>query len=143
VIRERVSQCLGCGRATDLAEKVRCGICEQFLCQSDCVAGACRSCARLLTATGGRPLTDAEIRVLRETHSWIRRGSILESSGLLHVYVRSARLSLRRNSKLLVFDRSVSISSSVALRGSATERHITAPLTARARLAFTKMEQLT
>jgi hypothetical protein len=140
VVRDRIFQCPCCARNADLAEGVRCGTCHKFYCQVDCVDGACRSCALVLAGNGGRSLTDREIRALRAVRPWVRRGLLLESPGLLHVLAQRGRFSLRRDSKLLVFERPRTTSTGVALRGPANEREVNTSVLAQMSTALARLD---
>src|SRR5262245_40020945 len=120
----------------DRGEVARCDICQQLYCRDDCSASMCWSCARLLAGHAGRPLTSAEIALLRAARPWIRRGLVVESSAFLRIHARSSLLGLHRQSKLLVL-RSLEDATS---RGEAVVEHdVAAPLVRRAEARLKEM----
>jgi superfamily II DNA or RNA helicase len=102
VARDRVFNCPGCDRRADLEERTRCAVCQQFLCRDDSRGDMCTLCVGVLTGTSGRALTSPELHLLSEHRPWLRRGWMVESPGLIHLFLRSRRLAWRRQARVVV-----------------------------------------
>jgi len=96
-----LGRCEICEEAKERSSLRSCRLCRVPTCGADRRYGICRLCAELLAGRGD-DLPSREVQALRKRHSWLRRGTKIESSSAIRVWARKGMLSLGKIDALLL-----------------------------------------